>query len=136
MKKILTTVIFSLLSMPLFAEVSVIVHPSNADNIDQKSIENIYLGKAKTFPSGASVLPVNLESSIATREEFDSKALNKSSSQLKSYWAQKVFTGKGTPPKEASSVAEMLELVSSNPNIIGYIDSSAVTDAVKVVAKF
>lgn len=42
MKKLLCSILLSLLSMPLFAGVVVIVNPSNADAIDQKSIENIF----------------------------------------------------------------------------------------------
>ncbi|GLR33809.1 MULTISPECIES: phosphate ABC transporter substrate-binding protein [Shewanella] len=136
MKKLLCSILLCLVSMPLFAGVVVIVHPSNSDTIDQKAIENIYLGKTKTFPGGAPAVPVNLDSAVPLRETFDSKVLGKSSSQLKSYWSQKVFTGKGTPPKEVTSGAEMIKLVSSNPNIIGYIDSSEANDSVKVVAEF
>ncbi|MGE6315219.1 phosphate ABC transporter substrate-binding protein [Shewanella baltica] len=136
MKKLLCSILLSLLSMPLFAGVVVIVNPSNTDAIDQKSIENIFLGKTKTFPRGAQAVPVNLDSAMPLRETFDTKVLGKSSSQLKSYWSQKVFTGKGTPPKEVSSGAEMIKLVASNPNIIGYIDSSEANDSVKVIAEF
>ncbi|ACK45809.1 conserved hypothetical protein [Shewanella baltica OS223] len=136
MKKLLCSILLSLLSMPLFAGVVVIVNPSNTDAIDQKSIENIFLGKTKTFSGGAQAVPVNLDSAMPLRETFDTKVLGKSSSQLKSYWSQKVFTGKGTPPKEVSSGAEMIKLVASNPNIIGYIDSSEANDSVKVIAEF
>lgn len=135
MKKLLCSILLSLLSMPLFAGVVVIVNPSNADAIDQKSIENIFR-KTKTFPGGAQAVPVNLDSAMPLRETFDTKVLGKSSSQLKSYWSQKVFTGKGTPPKEVTSGAEMIKLVASNPNIIGYIDSSEANDSVKVIAEF
>lgn len=136
MNKLLCLILLSLVSMPLFAGVVVIVHPSNADTVDQKVIENIFLGKTKTFPSGAQAVPVNLDSAMPLRETFDTKVLGKSSSQLKSYWSQKVFTGKGTPPKEVTSGAEMIKLVASNPNIIGYIDSSEANDSVKVIAEF
>lgn len=136
MNKLLCLILLSLVSMPLFAGVVVIVHPSNADTVDQKVIENIFLGKTKTFPCGAQAVPVNLDSAMPLRETFDTKVLGKSSSQLKSYWSQKVFTGKGTPPKEVTSGAEMIKLVASNPNIIGYIDSSEANDSVKVIAEF
>ena len=62
--------------------------------------------------------------------------LNKSGSQLKSYWSKLVFTGKGTPPKVVANDAEVISLISANPNLIGYIDAAAVTGTVKVIAKF
>ncbi|WP_256929860.1 hypothetical protein [Shewanella xiamenensis] len=73
MKKLLCSILLSLVSMPIWAGVVVIVHPSNDDTIDQKAIENIYLGKTKTFPNGASAVPVNLDSAVPLRETFDSE---------------------------------------------------------------
>jgi len=62
--------------------------------------------------------------------------LKKSASQLKAYWSKLLFTGKGTPPKEIGSDAEMVSLVASNPNMIGFVDAAAVNDSVKVVTRF
>jgi ABC-type phosphate transport system substrate-binding protein len=135
MKILLSSILLSVASAQALAGV-VIVHPSNADAVDKKVVENIFLGKTKTFPGGAQAVPVNMEESQGLRGEFDNKVLGKSSSQLKSYWSQKVFTGKGTPPKEVASIDEMIKLVASNPNIIGYIDSSQANDSVKVVTEF
>jgi hypothetical protein len=67
---------------------------------------------------------------------FNEKILNKTSSQMKAYWSKLVFTGKGTPPKELLSDKEVIDLVSKNPNMIGYIQKESVTAAVKVVATF
>ena len=114
------------------AEVSVIVHPSNTAKIDPVAIERIFLGKEKAFSNGTKALPLNLAAAAPEREEFETKVLDKSPSQLKAYWSKLIFTGKGNQPAEAS-VAEMIELVSANPSTIGYVPSSAVTDAVKVI---
>jgi ABC-type phosphate transport system substrate-binding protein len=45
-----------------------------------------------------------------------------------------VFTGKGVPPKEVDNDAAVIELVSQNPSVIGYVDKASVTDAVKVIS--
>ncbi|WP_434928324.1 phosphate ABC transporter substrate-binding protein [Shewanella sp. HL-SH8] len=136
MNKLLCSILLSLISLQASAAIAVIVHPSNADSIDQKYIENIYLGKVKSFPSGEQVVPINMDASQAAKETFDSAVLSKSASQLKAYWSKKMFTGKGTPPKEVSSTEDMIKLISSNPSMIGYIDSGSVNDTVKVVAEF
>jgi ABC-type phosphate transport system substrate-binding protein len=47
-----------------------------------------------------------------------------------------IFTGKGTPPKQSGSDADVKALIAKNPNMIGYIDASAVDGSVKVVHKF
>ncbi|CCQ09263.1 ABC-type phosphate transport system, periplasmic component [Pseudoalteromonas luteoviolacea B = ATCC 29581] len=123
-------------SMAATADVSVIVHPSNASTIDASTIEKIYTGKVKAFPDGSKVTPIRLAEGNPISEEFNSKALNKSSSQLKAYWSKLIFTGKGTPPDEVNSDAEMLKLVAANPDHIGFVSSSAVTGDVKVVHSF
>ena len=124
------------LSSYAYSEVTVIVHPSNAAALDQKSISKIFLGKSSSFPGGGKAVPINLAEGNATTNEFNDKVLGKKSSQLKSYWSKLVFTGKGTPPKEVGSDQDVIDLVSKNPNIIGYVTSGVETGDVKVVAKF
>jgi ABC-type phosphate transport system substrate-binding protein len=118
------------------AEVAVIVHPSNAVSVDQAEITRLFTGRGTTFNNGSKATPLNLAESATTRSEFDSKVLSKSSSQMKAYWSKLVFTGKGTPPKEVTSDAEMKAIVAADATAIGYIDASAVDASVKVLAKF
>ena len=116
--------------------VDVIVHPSNADALDQATISKIFLGKSSKFPGGSKAVPVALAEGASAAEEFNDKVLGKSSSQLKSYWSKLVFTGKGTPPKEVASDQDVIDLISANPNMIGYVSSGSATGAVKVVGSF
>lgn len=123
------------LSFSALADISVVVHPSNTTSATQSELSKIFLGKKKTFPNGQQAVPVNQEDT-AVSKEFNTKVLGKQDSQLKAYWSKLVFTGKGTPPKKVANDDEVLALVKSNPNIIGYIDSSKVTGDVKVLATF
>lgn len=125
-----------LLSQLAFAEVAVIVHPSNANALDEATVAKIFLGREKSFADGKSVVPVSLSESAAASTAFNDTVLKKSSSQLKAYWSKLVFTGKGTPPKEISSDEEMIKLVATNPSLIGYVDASKVDASVKVALKF
>lgn len=118
------------------AETAVIVHPSNADALGKNDISKIFLGKSKKFPSGASVMPVNLDDSDAARVAFDTTILKKDAGQLKAYWAKLVFTGKASPPKKVSSAAEAKSLVAANPNTIAYIPADQVDESVKAVFTF
>lgn len=132
MKRLLLLLIACLAS-PCFAEVVIIVHPSNAAALERSDVARIYLGKSKKFPGGGQAIPLNHKEGSATKSTFDSQVLKKSSSQLKAYWSKLVFTGKGSPPKEISSEEEILQLVASNPNFIGYVDASKVNDSVKAI---
>ncbi len=116
------------------AEMVVIVHPSNSDALGSKEIQRLFLGKEKKLPSGTNATPINLPNGDATRTEFDSKVLERSSTQVAAYWSKLVFTGKGVPPKEVANAAAMVAAVAADPSAIGYVDSSAVTGAVKAIS--
>lgn len=138
MKMLKTAMMVSilLLSTNSFAEVSVIVNSTNSSAIDKSLIKKIYLGKAKSFPSGNKAEVYSLSDDAESTEAFRQKALKKSNSQFKSYWSKLAFTGKGTPPKSFSSDQEMINSVKNNANAIGFVDSKNVTGDVKVVAKY
>ncbi|MBV1915692.1 MAG: phosphate ABC transporter substrate-binding protein [Pseudomonadales bacterium] len=132
LKHIAIATLFTL-STGVMAEVSVITHPSNGASIDAKAVSKIFLGKSKKFPGGVEAVPIEQPKSASAHLEFHENVTHKKPSQLTSYWSRRVFTGKGQPPKEVRSDAEVISLVSRNPNMIGYVDSSAVNDSVKVV---
>ncbi|MBQ4833585.1 phosphate ABC transporter substrate-binding protein [Pseudoalteromonas sp. MMG010] len=135
MKKLLLASVVSLFSISAFAEVAVIVNPSNSSALDANEIKRIYLGKSKKFADGVKVNPVNQDGN-AVADEFNDKVVGKSSSQLNAYWSKLVFTGKGTPPEKRNNDQAVISFVAGNADAIGYIDSSKVTDSVKVVASF
>lgn len=128
-------------SMTLFAtsamaDVEVIVHPSNGAALDQDTIQRIFLGKTRAFPGGGEAVAISVKDDTPVANEFTEKVLAKSPKQLKAYWAKMVFTGKGTPPKQVESAANVVELVSNNPNLIGFVPAGSAGGGVKVVGKF
>ena len=116
-----------------FAEVAIIVHPSNASTLSEGDISKIYLGKSKKFPGGETALALDKPAGEANRVAFIKNVVGKSETQFKSYWSRLIFTGKGVPPKIISSDAEVVNLVSRNPDMIGFVDASSVSDGVKVI---
>ncbi|WP_053979501.1 phosphate ABC transporter substrate-binding protein [Marinagarivorans algicola] len=137
MKNILMASMLSLsLAAPVFAEVVVIVNPANTANISDDDIGRLFLGKKSKFSDGSKAIPIYLAQGHAARDEFNKKALGKSSSQLKAYWSKLIFTGKGTPPNALGSVNDVIEKISTDPSAIAYIDAASVNDSVKVVATY
>ncbi len=122
------------ISLFSFADVVVIVHPSNEAALNIKIVKRIFLGKEKKFSDGKEVLPVNQVPSSGARGSFDTDTLGRSSTQIAAYWSKLVFTGKGIPPKELDNDAAVLAIVADNPNAIGYVDRASVSDAVKAVS--
>lgn len=139
LSKVLTGFCLSLsllASSVAIAETAIIVNSANASSMDINTVSRIFLGKSSSFPSGDQAIPVDQNEGSATRDAFNDSVLGKNASQLKAYWSRLIFTGKGTPPKEVGDDAAVKKLVANNPNMIGYIDSAAIDDSVKVVLTF
>lgn len=127
-----------MLALPLFlatvaqAEV-VVVTGKSAGEMSKEQVAEIFLGRASSLPGGGAAVLFDQPESSPVRDEFYSKVTGKSAAQAKSHWSKLAFTGKGTPPKEAASSADIKKAVASTPGGIGYIEKSAVDDTVKVV---
>lgn len=116
------------LCAPAAAEVVVVAGTaSSAGSMSKEQVADIFQGK------NTSATPVDQAESNPIREEFYTKVAGKSAAQVKSYWAKLAFTGKGTPPKEAPSSAEVKKLLGGNPALVGYIEKAAVDGSVKVL---
>lgn len=109
------------------AEVSVIVNPGATKAPSQSEVANIFLGKDKSMKG------VDLKDWTPTKESFYSAVTNKNESQLKSYWSGLIFTGKGQPMASVADDAAVVAKVAAEADAIGYVDSAAVNDSVKVL---
>lgn len=128
---ILGSILFT--QLPAQAEVVVVVgSKSIVSSLTKSQVTDIYLGRTKDFPNGGVALTTMISAGPA-KEEFLEKVLGKTDSQARSVWARLTFTGVGTGPKELSDANELKKLAATNPNVIGFIDKSAVDGQVKVV---
>ena len=115
-------------------EVVVIVNPGNSvANMTVDQVQQIYLGKNASLPSGESASAVDLAEGSPLRDSFYQKAAGRTRAQIKSVWTRLIFSGKSLPPRVVATSAEARKFVASNPNGIGYIEKSAVDSSVKVV---
>lgn len=118
---------------PAIAQVVVVGAKSPAATLSKEQASDLFLGKLTTLPGGGAPELMDLPESSPVREDFYSKVTGKSAAQAKAYWSKLSFTGKGTPPKEAASSADIKKAVGGNPNAVGYIEKTAVDASVKVV---
>lgn len=114
---------------PAYAELVVVTNPQNpATRLMPTQIPQFFLGGSVLFT------PLEQAENSAIRTEFYKKVLEKEPSQVRAVWSKIVFTGKGKPPKEFKSSAEVKKAISEDVNAIGYIEASAVDSTVKVIA--
>jgi ABC-type phosphate transport system substrate-binding protein len=133
MRKLLIILAHCFLMSSVYAEVAVIVHKDNTvEAMNKNEVNRIYLGKLKKFGNGKDAIPIDLPAG-ESRKYFYAKVVRKNDAQLRAYWSRIIFTGKGQPPRQEESEESVLSLVSSNPNLLGYVDTSKVNGDVKVV---
>lgn len=115
------------------AEVVVIVNANSSINsATADEIQQVFLGKRNEI-GGVSVTAVDQAEGNEARKEFYQKVVDKTPAQLNAYWSRLIFTGKGKPPKQYFDDAEVVETLLEEEDAVGYIDSSAVTEGIKVI---
>jgi ABC-type phosphate transport system substrate-binding protein len=114
--------------------VAVVVHPdSGVDSLSREQVQDIYLGKMTHFPSGEKIKPVDQDEGEATRADFYEAVVGKTLSQIKAYWATKIFSGAGLPPDQVGDGADVVRWVAEHPQGIGFVGASRETEGVQVV---
>lgn len=121
------------------ADIAVIVNPDNpVQAMTTREVSDLYLGRARSFASagqnaGTSALLYEQDSPL--RDSFFHSLNGMNIRQLNAYWARLRFSGEVLPPVVLPDNAAVLEAVKRNRSAIGYVDSSAVNGAVKVVLR-
>ncbi len=104
----------------------VIVHPTNPVRaISRAFLRDAFLKNTTRWGDGAAIRPVDLARSFPVYDEFSREILNKTPEQLRDYWSQFIYTGKGVPPPELRSETAMIVYVLRNPGAVGYLPAGA-----------
>ena len=111
----------------------VIVNPeTDATTIERGFLRDAYLKKATTW-GGVTLRPVDLSSRFAARERFTRDVIKKTPAQLRSYWNQQIFSGKGVPPPEVETAAAVVRYVSATKGAVGYVPAGTDVAGAKVI---
>ena len=111
----------------------VIVNPSiGVQHLSRREALDIFLGRYRSFPSGASALPIDLNIESPERQQFYLILAHKDAADMSSYWARLTFSGKVSPPFAVADARAAVDIVANNPNAIAYVDRSAVDKRVRI----
>jgi ABC-type phosphate transport system substrate-binding protein len=112
----------------------IIVNPENpATEVSRDFLRDAFLKKASGWSGGEPLRPVDLSRRFGARESFARDVLKKTLPQLKRYWNQQVFSGKGVPPPELDSEKAIIAYVLANKGAIGYLPAGSEPGGVRVV---
>lgn len=119
------------------ADDTVVVVVVSAENplteISRRHLADLYLGRTTRFPNGEAAEPIDQGSASPARAAFYQSYLGRSLAQIKAHWSKIVFTGRGRPPRDVPTCAEVKALVAGNVHAIGYIERRKVDRSVRVL---
>ena len=128
------TLFCSLLALQAQADsLAVIVNTQNSNNLDERTIRQIFLGQINTFPDGLETRTFDTTQEGDLRSDFITKVLRRNENTMNAYWARMIFTARATPPQELPDSAAVKQAVANTRGGIGYIATSAVDDSVRVI---
>jgi ABC-type phosphate transport system substrate-binding protein len=79
------------------------------------------------------VKPVNAKLGSNERNRFLENVMNQDEEKYTGYWTVRRYIGKGTPPNELNSAAEIIDYVKSTAGAIGYIDATELKTEMNVL---
>lgn len=106
---------------------------SPVSSVSSELLRNAFLKKETRWGNGETLRPIDLTSKYPARATFTRAILKKTPAQLKTYWNQQVFSGKGVPPPESDSITEIVAYVRTTPGAVAYVPIDADARGVKVI---
>ncbi len=113
----------------------VIVHPSNALRAAPAAwVADLFLKEVTRWSEGESVRPVDQRPTSDVRRAFSEAVLHRSVGAVRSYWQQRIFSGRDVPPPELDSDDAVSSFVAQYAGAIGYVSGAAKLVGVRELA--
>jgi hypothetical protein len=102
-------------------ELIIVVNAKGIDSLSQNDVINIFLGRLRQFPTGQQAYPIDQPEQNPLRALFYEALVHKSLAEIKSYWSRLIFSGKTSPPYEASATETVQDWLLNTSGGIGYL---------------
>jgi hypothetical protein len=112
----------------------VVIANPNVARVDAQTLQRLYTGRA-IEAAGVPVTVVNTPSGSPLRERFLADVVGLDNDRYIAYWTVRRHVGKGVPPRELKSGAEVIDFVLRTPGGMGYIPINEVRPGLNVVFK-
>jgi ABC-type phosphate transport system substrate-binding protein len=130
MKKLLSLIAIVISVMSVHAQVSVIGNKSVGEAVNTAKVISIYSLTTTKWGDGTKIAV--FDNGSDANAGFYS-ALGKDHMSFKKEWMKKQLTGEAKAPENLGSDADVVAKVGSTPGAVGFVKSSSVTGAVKVL---
>jgi ABC-type phosphate transport system substrate-binding protein len=116
-------------------ELRIIVHPDNPSTaLSRDFLIDVFLKRTTRWSDGETIRPVDQRADSFARRRFSASVLQRSVAAVKSYWQQRIFSGRDLPPPELDSDDAVVSYVLKHRGAVGYVSGSAKLERAKVVA--
>ncbi len=124
-------------SFPASADLVLVVSAdSGIGRLSHDEVVNIFLGRYRKLPNGATALPLDIDGDSQERRSFYQRLLGKPLAEINAYWSRLIFSGRTPPPEAVPTQQAVLLRVTSDPVAIGYVERENLIRQVKVVYEF
>ena len=111
-----------------------VIGHAGVPRVDVATLARLYTGRAiEAGPVAVTV--VNLAVGHPLRSRFLASCMQTDEERYRAYWTVRRHVGKGAPPREVVSVAEMIDLVSRTPGALGYIDPTTAMSGLNIICR-
>ena len=115
--------------------VLVVSEDSDIQQIERAEAVALYMGRRQTYSNGTRARPLDLLTGSPLRERFCRALLGRQEAQVEAWWAQLVFGGRARPLWRVADSDEMIDLLRTLPDSIGYIETDEVPAGLRVVLR-
>lgn len=112
----------------------VLIAHGDVPRIDTVTAQRLYTGRAVEV-GGVAIIAVNAAPGSKARERFLASVMNMDEERYVGYWTVRKHVGKGTPPRDMRSAAEVIAFVSATPGALGYVSASELRSGLNVVLR-
>jgi len=113
-------------------EFKIVVHPNRPGQVERSFLADAFLKNVTRWPDDEAIRPVDQRPDSPARRRFSETVLKRSVPAVKTYWQQRIFSGRGVPPPELDADEAVIRYVESHPGAVGYVSGSAPVGKAKV----
>ncbi len=137
LKNFLPLVLWLLALAPALAQdrdAVVLIGHASVPHFDLATAQKLYTGRTVEI-GGQAVTVYNASAGSKARERFMATVMAMDDDRYVAYWTVRKHVGKGTPPREFKSAAELIEHVQANPGSVGYLLASELKPGLNVILR-
>lgn len=121
-------------ALPSRADDGVVVIANTPLKLDAEGVRRVFTGRLIEL-DGLPLRPVNLAPGEPVRRRFLASVVQQSEEDYLAYWTVRRYIGKGVPPRDLATQAEVIDHVLRTPGGIGYIDAAALRPGLHIVLR-